>query len=272
MVTNLQIGYGGRLGNQMFQYAACYSAAKRLGVDFVLPIKNVKEIKQDGCYDFANKKWIPYSFKLFDCFNISASIGDIDVDKRYIEPQFQYDPNFVNIENGTSIEGYFQSEKYFEDYKDEILNEFTFKADIQSEVDKYLMQFGDIETVAIHIRRGDYVVNNVLQPVSIDYIQSAINVFDDKDYIFIIVSDDIEYCKQIFPSGYNIEFSNGTSDYFDMCLMASANHNIIANSTFSWWSAYLNKNINKKVVAPKDWFVNKLTNTKDLVPNNWIKI
>jgi hypothetical protein len=106
-----------------------------------------------------------------------------------------------------------------------------------------------------------------------EYIQAAINEFTDKEYNFLIISDDVPYCKEVFPESDNIRISSGENDFEDLCLMSLADHNIISNSSFSWWGAYLNKNENKKVIAPSDWFKDKINmNTKDLIPKNWIII
>jgi hypothetical protein len=272
MITNLQIGYEGRLGNQLFQYAACYTIAKKLGVGFIIPKKNIDNVKQDGCFNYSNNQWIPYNFRMYDCFNITAPQGEIKVDFIFQEPYFHYTDEFYNIQDNTSIQGYYQSEKYFLNYKEDIIKEFTFKSKILDKAKKVITPIKNKEIVAIHIRRGDNIINPTFPLISIEYIQKAINQFIDKEYNFIIISDDISYCKEIFPENENIKFSSGEDDFVDLCLMTLADHNIISNSSFSWWGAYLNKNQNKKVVAPSDWFKDKAINAKDLIPNNWIVI
>jgi hypothetical protein len=272
MITNLEIGYNGRLGNQIFQYAACYTVAKKLGVDFVIPKSNVDNIKQDGCFDFANNKWVPYRFRMYDCFNITAPQIDT-VKSKYIfqEPNFHYN-ELLNILDDTSIQGYYQSEKYFIDYKEDILKEFTFKSDILKQAENIIKDFYNNEIVAVHIRRGDNVVNPTFPLISMEYIQQALEIFSDKEYNFLIISDDVPFCKEAFPESENIMFSNGENDLVDLCLMSLAHHNIISNSSFSWWGAYLNSNPNKKIIAPSDWFKDKNINTTDLIPKKWILI
>jgi hypothetical protein len=267
MVTNLEIGYNGRLGNQIFQYAACYAAAKKLNVDFVIPKKNINNIKHDGCFDYSNNQWIPYNFRMYDCFEITALKDEIVANNIFQEPYFHHSETFNKITDNTSIQGYFQSEKYFIDYKEDILKELTFKTEILDKAKKIIKSFDNKEIVAIHIRRGDNVVNPVFPLISLEYIQQALNHFSDKEYNFIVISDDISYCKEIFPNG--VFFSDGENDFVDLCLMSLANHNIISNSSFSWWGAYLNNNPNKKVIAPSNWFKDKSINTNDLIPNSW---
>lgn len=268
MITNLEIGYNGRIGNQIFQYAACYATAKRLETEFVIPQLNVDNIKQDGCYDYSNNQWIPYNFRMYDCFEITAPKGEVNINNIFQEPHFHYDKTFDYITDNTSIQGYFQSEKYFIDYKEDILKELTFKTEILNKAKKIIKSLTNKEIVAIHIRRGDNIINPVFPLISLEYIQKALNEFNDKEYNFIIISDDISYCKEVFPEG--VLFSEGTNDLIDLCLMSLADHNIISNSSFSWWGAYLNQNINKKVITPINWFKDKSINTTDLHPGNWI--
>jgi hypothetical protein len=273
MITNLEIGYNGRLGNQLFQYAVCYVVSKKLNTEFGILKRNINNIKQDGCYDFSNNQWIPYRFVVYDGFNITAPLlSTIDIENIFKEPHFHYTELINNIKNNTSIQGYFQSEKYFVDYKEDILKEFTFKKDILSKAIDFIKDFKNNEIVSIHIRRGDNIINPAFPLISMDYIQQALNVFSDKEYNFLVISDDVSYCKEIFPDNKNIKISTGENDFIDMCLMSLSDHNIISNSSFSWWGAYLNKNKNKKIISPSDWFKDKTINTNDLIPDNWIII
>jgi hypothetical protein len=265
MITHKSIGYSGRLGNQMFQYAAVKAQSLRLNVDCYLP--NHTAIKQDGCFDYTNNKWIQYKLDLYDCFNISAPLLNQTETNLYIESDFSYESLILDVLDNTAIEGYFQSYKYFEDYKDEILKEFTFKDEIlnkcKSEISKYT------NTVAVHIRRGDQVAHPNMWNVSLEYIQAALEQFSDEEYTFLIFSDDMEWCKQVFPEG--VIFMEGNNQYEDLCLMSLCNHNVISNSSYSWWAAYLNNNKNKKVVVPINWFIPAKPLT-DLYLPQWIQI
>jgi len=265
MITHKSIGYSGRLGNQMFQYAAVKSQALRLNVDCYLPDHTV--IKQDGCFDYTNNKWIQYKLDLYDCFNISAPLLNQTESKLYSETNFSYESLILDVSDNTAVDGYFQSYKYFEDYKNEIFKEFTFKDEIlnkcKSEISKYT------NPVAIHIRRGDQVAHPGMWNVSLEYIQAALEQFSDAEYTFLIFSDDIEWCKQVFPEG--VVFIEGNNQYEDLCLMSLCNHNVISNSSYSWWAAYLNQNKNKKVVVPNNWFIPAKPLT-DLYLPEWIQI
>jgi len=273
MITNLEIGYNGRLGNQMFQYAVCYAVAKKLNTQFSILNQNSKHTKSDGCFDFANNQWIAYRLKMYDCFNITApQVGSIPITNTFQEPHFHYSDTINSVQDNTSIQGYYQSEKYFLDCKEDILKEFTFKNEILNASLSFLKDnFNSNPIVAVHIRRGDNIHSNpTFPPISMEYIQQALNEFTDQEYNFLILSDDIPYCKEVFPEGGNIKFSSGDSDLIDLCLMTLADHNIISNSSYSWWGAYLNSNSNKKVIAPSNWFKDKINmNTKDLIPDNW---
>jgi len=136
-------------------------------------------------------------------------------------------------------------------------------------MDKNMMKY-DGETVSLHIRRGDYLRTQDHHPVcSLDYYMDALSKFRDKEYKFIVFSDDVDWCRNNFNEDFI--FTEGNTDYEDMWLMSLCDHNIIANSSFSWWGAWLNDNPNKRVIAPKKWFGPSYSNWKldDLFCNDW---
>jgi hypothetical protein len=265
MITHKSIGYSGRLGNQMFQYATLKVISLETGFSCYLP--NNTKIKTDGAFDFTNNKWIQYKLDLLDGFEITTPILDIKTDSLYQEKEFTFESEIFNISDNTAIEGYFQSYKYFDKYREHILNEFTFKKEILYKCFNIISKYQN--TVSIHVRRGDYVKHPGFWTVTPEYIQEALNKFNDNEYTFLVFSDDIEWCKQIFPEG--VVFIKYNSQFEDLCLMSLCQHNIIANSSYSWWGAYLNKNKDKRIVAPSNWF----TEPKpliDLYPKDWIII
>lgn len=266
MITHKSIGYSGRLGNQMFQYATLKALSLKTGYELFLP--DNLSIKPDGCYDMANNKWIEYKLDLLDGFKLDCiNINKELLPNQYQERGFTFEPEVFNIADNTAIEGYFQSYKYFEDYKDEILKEFTFKFDI---LNKCSIEIGKYTNpVAIHVRRGDYVNHPGFWNITPEYLQESLNYFNDDDYTFLIFSDDIEWCKQVFPNG--VIFIEGNNQFEDLCLMSLCHHNIISNSSYSWWGAYLNKNENKRIIAPQNWFTDPKP-LNDLYPNNWVII
>jgi hypothetical protein len=273
MITNLEIGYSGRLGNQMFQYATLFALQQKLGYKIQIPSHNVNVVKHNGCMDLGTGEWIPYKCDLYNAFDLTSQ----PVPKAYIykehiyqESKFTFEPEIFNIKDNTDISGYFQSYKYFDEYRNEILKELTFKQEIVDSVKQHLPKGDNI--ISVHIRRGDYVANPGFENLDNGYLVNAISKFDsDAEPVFLIFSDDIEYCKQIFGTQNRIFYSENKTPIQDMCLMSMCNHNIIANSSFSWWGAYLNQNPNKIVVAPSKWFTDGRS-LEDLYPPNWIII
>lgn len=236
-MINFIPGYYGWLGNQMFQYAAVYAASKKINA-------------QCG---FPNNK--P---NLFDIFNLSAKQVNHPQKMLYQEPSFTYQ-NIPEIDDIT-LAGYFQSEKYFKHIENDLRQEFTFKNIIQELNDKY---------VSIHVRRGDYLDLKDHHPLcSIDYYKQAMSYFPNSK--FLVFSNDLDWCKANLV-GENIFYSEGYSAEEDLQRMSLCEHQIIANSSFSWWASWLNKNTEKVVVAPKHWFgPAKPLETKDLYCMNWI--
>jgi len=186
---------------------------------------------------------------------------------QYDEPKFSHDD--LPTQDNILFNGYFQSEKYLD--RELILKLYSID-DISLEYinDKYKNIISN--SVSIHVRRGDYLNKYDKHPVQdINYYNLAMKYFRDYKK-FIIFSDDIEWCKTNFI-GDQFIFIEGEHDYIDLWLMSLCDHNIIANSSFSWWGAWLNQNINKKVIAPKNWFgPKKKLDTIDLYCKDWILI
>ena len=249
----------------MFQYAALKALSLRTGYKMFLP--NNTSIKPDGCYDMTNNKWIEYKLDLLDCFDLSCPILDNTLLNQHQEHSFEFE-SFIILDN-TSIEGYFQSYKYFEDFQQEILNDFKFRDEILNKCQEKISQY--VNPVAIHIRRGDYVNHPGLWNITPEYIQEALSHFSDNEYTFLIFSDDIEWCKQIFPE--EVVFIEG-NQFEDLCLMSLCDHNVISNSSYSWWGAYLNRNPEKCICYPSEWFgpLNIDKKVDDMFPPSWIKI
>lgn len=275
MITYSRIGHFGRLGNQLFQFAATYGISKKLGYEVKFPIDNVTdaitELFQDGIvrdvyFDLP---------KLFDIpKELLAPKSDIlkNLSYKYSEPHFHYSGDSLLIKDGTDLQGYYQSDKYFAEVEDSLRSVLKFKPEIIRAAKKvYPVVEGEI--ISIHVRRGDYVALNSFHPTcSPDYYAEAAQHFVDSNCHFMIFSDDIEYCKQAFGESDNIHYSIGNDQFVDLCLMSMCDHNIIANSSFSWWGAWLNPNENKKVIAPKKWFGPAYShyNINDLFCKNWI--
>lgn len=193
-------------------------------------------------------------FNLYGCFR-----DDVSTQFEYHEPFFHYQS--IPFREQLDLVGYFQSEKYFQNNRDVILGLLTPNLGVSK---KY-------NYASIHIRRGDYVdLPKKYEQLTMEYYNKAITVVKAKKYL--VFSDDIAWCKKKFI-GEQFEFAEGNSPSVDLALQISCEHNIIANSSFSWWGAYLNKNPSKIVIAPQKWFGPELPHDiKDLLPTSWVKI
>lgn len=252
MITFSNIGYFGRFGNQMFQFASTLGVGRKLGHGVKFPSHNTTN-PQNGV--LGNGKPHTQYFELPNCFNIDGNLlGEVSYKHQYNETKFGFSDDVFSIPDETNLRGYFQAEKYFKHVEDEIRTNFTFKDEIR---EKSLSLFPKLEyeTVGIHIRLNDYLSLSQYHPVcSVEYYNEALKNFSDKNYYFIVFSDDKKMAKEIFGESQNLLYIDNENSYVDMCLMSMCNHNIIANSSFSWWGAWLNPNPDKRVVAPKQWF------------------
>lgn len=238
-ITNKEIGYNGRLGNQLFQFCSLYGIAREVGKTPVLPIENIQ----------ANERG---KLELYDIFpGTHQFFGTPPVDDREVgETIFsQRDENTIDLckkDANINLAGYFQSPLYFNKYKEELLEILTFKDT------KPL----DISTskpiVSIHVRRTDYLNNTgAYTQLADEYYCEAVSYFPKCS--FLVFSDDIGWCKKNFPESFF--FSEGKSQEEDLRIMSLCDHHILSNSTFCWWAAYLNQNGNKKIISPKTWYL-----------------
>lgn len=198
----------------------------------------------------------------------------------YIEPHFHYDENVLQFKNGL-LEGYWQSEKYFSSIRAVLLKDFTLKNSLHENALSVLGQIGECESVSVHIRRGDYVNNPGALTfhglVDLEWYTGAIRYIESRvsKPQFFFFSDDIAWVKENLPSRSDFIFVDASPDgleHEDLFMMSACKHQIIANSSFSWWAGWLNKNEQKIVIAPQRWFQNKGPNTKDLLPNTWVSL
>jgi hypothetical protein len=277
MISINNIGYDGRLGNQLFQIATLFGVAHKNNFIPSIPIEKNKHIKPNGCLDMSTNKWISYKLDLFDCFDIDIKDNNgATLENTYKESHFHFDKNVFNIKDNTNLEGYFQSEKYFKHATNIVREKLQFKKEIQNKALEIINKNKKTDIVSIHVRIGDYLgIQDKFPIMEVDYYQNAINkVYDNKEYQYFIFSDDIDWCKNVFGENKSIYYVEGNSHYVDLCIMSLCTHNIIGNSTFGWWGAWLNPNPEKIVIAPKKWFgpsFNNL-NTIDLIPTEWIQI
>ena len=192
-----------------------------------------------------------------------------------------FEKEILDLSGDVYINGYWQSEKYFLNIKSLIIDEFQVHAPLAGKNKDMAHRIQNTESVSIHIRRGDYVSNPVFSSVigicSLDYYKKAIDFFNAslRLPLYYIFSDDIEWARANLKKENTfiyVDHNNETNCSEDLRLMSLCKHNIIANSSFSWWGAFLNQNIKKKVVAPKIWFKDPSLSNKDMIPESWIRL
>jgi hypothetical protein len=251
----------GGLGNYLFQIAAGYSKSLDLGVGYVINPNIVQVV---------HKPLESYLKNIFRNITLDSSLT---VNSIYNETNFHFNkiPDFLLP---TMMSGYFQSEKYFMNNEEKIRTLFECPNDIKRKLLTKYDILNNGESCSIHVRRGDYLKLSDHHPTqNMDYYEGAISIIG-REKNFLIFSDDIEWCKNNFNHLENKVFCESNEDYEDLYLMSLCDHNIIANSSFSWWGSWLNKNKNKIVVGPKKWFgpSKKNINTDDLYFDKLIKI
>jgi len=274
VITNLNIGYNGRFGNQLFQFASTIGIGKKLGYDVKFPIEN---ITNGLTHNTADGKPFISKLDITECFNIDELFFANNIRPSYFNSErfFNFDDEMFKINDNTSINGYFQSEKYFEHCKDEIFNILEIKPEILITAKQQIPEVNN-ELVSIHIRRSDYLVlGNYHSLNGVDYVNSAIEELGGQNnYHFIICSDDVNWCESIWGNNKNFTIIKDNSPYVDFTILSLCHHHIISNSSFSWWSSYLSKNKNKKIIAPSNWFGPNMSTTilDDLYTKNMIVI
>jgi len=258
------LGQLGRLGNQMFQFAALKGIAKKRGYQYCIPPSQNRDEWRE------HQLFVP--FKLGSVSPLNVQFID-DNRPTIMEGTFSFNEQLLDgCPDWSSIQGFFQSEKYFKHIENEIKFDFTFKDEILEPCKEMISQL-DSSPIALHIRRTDYITNPNHTTLGLEYYQRALNQFNNNVPV-IVFSDDTEWCNQqeLFSSDRFL-IAEGNSNYVDLCLMTLCSGHIIANSSFSWWGAWLATS--EKVIAPLDWFKdsnNENIDTKDLFPETWMVI
>jgi len=246
----------GGLGNQLFQWACARGLEEKHGHELCYDFSSYKndgfgrslELNDIPKLELRNSVYheTPYVQTVQDSFDHSL-FSQIDFSRQDIEYKLQ---------------GYWQSEKYFSNIADKVRKEMS--PDVKIETPD--------NSVSLHVRRTDYLGIQHIHPVqTIKYYQDAIDEIGPVDKVYVF-SDDIGWCETNLKFN-NMEFVKNNTAIFDMWKMSTCTHNIIANSSFSWWGAWLNNNPNKKVVAPLHWFASGCNySDKDIVPENWKRI
>ncbi|UAY50996.1 alpha-1,2-fucosyltransferase [Ferruginibacter albus] len=266
----------GGLGNQMFQYALYLSFNNRQ-----IPVCLDKSI-----FDTGNN-----GYQLENIFHLSPHYSNSfqkNITKAIYKPlskilNYSYDEKkrgYGHYDDSVFehrfgyLKGFWQSEKYFSPIKEEVRKAFTFSIPDDVQNSEVLNKIRSTNSVSVHIRRGDYLAENRNWELGIEYYKNALSIINGRqnDCNFFIFSDDINWAKENLaqPNSTFIDWNKGKDSYRDMQLMSNCKHHIIANSSFSWWGAWLNTNDDKIVIAPEHWA--GMEGTRDIVPGEWIKI
>ncbi|MBW7675616.1 alpha-1,2-fucosyltransferase [Chryseobacterium chendengshani] len=286
----------GGLGNQMFQYATAKALSlhrnelllldSRLFDNYKLHSYSLNHFNIEASVVKNNlplktpsfsKRVIHKILQKLDAFILKNKVFSI-----YQEKDLRFDKTlFKTNKKNIYLKGYFQSEKYFLRFEDEIRRDFEIITALKKETRDMLKIIEAGDSVSLHIRRGDYISNANANAVhgtcNLDYYHRAITIIQEKikDPAFFIFSDDIDWAKEnlkIDNTIYFVDFNDSSTNYEDIKLMSACKHNIIANSSFSWWGAWLNSSKNKIVIAPSKWFNTDKLNSEDIIPESWMKI
>jgi len=286
----------GGLGNQMFQYALGLRLAKKSGVELALDTVLLKDrlprrnfTYRDYSLDIfslaprftalskaAEKGPLPGVWLGLDALGImaDAALGR----KTFLkEKDGRFDARALEPRDGLVLFGWWQSERYFADAEDDVRAAFRLRRDLGGSAMALAEKISATRSVSLHVRRGDYLaLADVMSPTGPDYYARAaayIGARVERPEFFVF-SDDLEWCRKNikidFPTTY-VDIPEGPRASHHLRLMSLCEHNIIANSSFSWWGAWLNENKKKIVIAPARWYVDS-TLGKDIVPENWTRI
>jgi hypothetical protein len=247
MITFKKLGKYGRLGNQMFQFAFLYNVGKSTGLDIGFDFKNNAEIAKIFKLPVKNSDSVTAKHQATELSNF----GYFDVKK---------------IPDETDFIGYFQNSRFVQDYEYDLKNIYSFDSEKMEKCHKFIKMVKEKinkQLVSIHVRRTDFLIEADTHFVcDKDYYINAINQFGN-NYYYLIFTDDKEWCAKEFANIPKIIMNNNTE--IDLILMSLCDHNIISNSSYSWWGSWLNENLSKTVIAPSRWY-NKIA------PKNWQEI
>lgn len=276
----------GRMGNQMFQWAFARAYEEKNGImpcidDSEETLKlnhfhmsNNIEVVQKPLLNKLLRKTIPFRKLRNKLTRINYSLPTEQ--EEYFN---KFSPSLLSYKQNCYFKGFFQTEKYFYNVRSKLLEDFTIKKNLSKQNQLMLEKIKSVNSVSVHFRRGDYTKSRVAKIFgfcSDNYYKKAIDIIakNTKEPLTLFVfSDDINWVKNNIKFDYDtvfVDINSGKKGVFDLELMKNCKHNVIANSSFSWWGAWLNENPNKIVAAPTPWMENMEDN--DLIPESWIKI
>jgi hypothetical protein len=292
----------GGLGNQLFQYAIARSLSIQKKTELKLDLTayfDPHNFRTQRRYrlnffniseSFANKKeiyYLKYGTKseligeFLEKINRFLPTFPLKASSYVKEKSFAYNSEIIDTNTEIYIEGYWQSEKYFKNHEFTIRNDLTLKPEFNVSNNLLANKMNSVNAVNLHVRRGDFISDPETRKFhgicSQDYYQKGINIILNSvnDPHFFVFSDEPEWAQKNLEIPIPVTFmtENGSEkDYEDLRLMSLCKHHIIANSSFSWWGAWLSNNPDKIVISPATWFNNPSVDTRDLIPDSWIKI
>lgn len=279
----------GGLGNQMFQWAVGRMISETTDMEVYLDMSYFKKgfarpyqldifkLEPKTIADAWTKFKLDYIWTFRSLMKWQSFMGVT----YYSEAHFHFDKNITKIRPETYIDGFFQSELYFKTVEKFVKEDFVFEVPPDENNRKVINKIRGENAVSLHIRRGDYVqkkrYSDAYAHCSIDYYKKAVDYIAERfpDPVIYIFSDDIPWAKANLKLPYKcfyVSHNTGKKSYEDMRLMSICNHNIIANSSFSWWGAWLNENPDKIVIAPTKWFQDDSIIQTDIIPKNWVQL
>lgn len=286
MITSRLVG---GLGNQMFQYASARALSARLNTSLVLDASEFSSYRLHsyGLDNFAiaaevlhAKQNVSLWSKAVSRFKVFMRMGKTQ--NLCKEKDLSFDPAVLDLPDNSSLEGYWQSEKYFIDKADMIRTELAVKTAADGENLRMLQSIRVKLSVSLHIRRGDYVsdsrANAVHGTCDLAYYEAAAQYIAarcDEMPCFFVFSDDPDWVAENLNLPFKtvlIRHNGSEKNFEDLRLMSACSHHIIANSSFSWWGAWLNPSKEKIVVAPQRWFKTSALDSADLLPANWVRL
>jgi hypothetical protein len=290
--------YGG-LGNQLFQYATGLAMAKHYGASLVLDLSwfdSVHGLQNTTIRNFALRPFaIQAELKTGEFPALSEQnifkrlvnkilrrIGlDVLQGKIFTEKKFRFDPEIFHLNCPIWLNGYWQSPKYFENLGHDIHSAIGRPQNLSAESAAMLEKISAAQSICAHVRRGDYVTNQQASEThglcNLDYYKQGIHLVsaDLSNPHCFVFSDDPQWVRENFDVGIPItvvDINDADNAHQDLWLMAACRRFVIANSSLSWWGAWLGRNPCKKVVAPKQWFMGDARDTRDLIPDGWIRL
>lgn len=286
----------GGLGNQMFQFACGFAVAKRLGEDHLVCLDQFESYKLHNKFQLDNifNLQVPTlsgeersrllgwrGYPLARRVIAKLAIDSLTPTNWFQESSIRYSENINSVVGDCYLHGYWQSEKYFRKYADDIRNIFTFNQGVTSENLEILSKMRESPSISVHVRRGDYTNNKnnkIFNCLNVDYYLQGLHILTNRfpnSRVFLFSDDSAWVRENLAPhisDAHIIDHNARENSYWDMMLMSNADHHIIANSSFSWWGAWLNPSKEKVVISPKEWFLGSADRCADLIPEDWIRI